>query len=442
MSKLRAALNLKAAKNKWGTILGWAMFDWANSAYALVIAVAIFPSYFLEIASDSLNVFGLQMTDSTLFAWSISFSYLVVAVLSPLLSGIADYGGKRKRFMGFFTTIGGLACISLVLFTNMQTLWIGVAGFILATIGFAGGIVFNNSYLPIITTEDKYDWASAIGFALGFLGSVMLLFVNLLVIQNYEWFGLHDTQDAVLIAFAMVGLWWIGFAQIPMRKLPDDNPQPLGDQAMKKGYQELVKVAKVVWADRSILRYLTAFFLLNAGVQAVLFLASAFAKKELEFETADLILLILVLQLVAIIGALLSAWASKCFGNRYTLIILMIIWTVVCLIAYNVYDKGTFYYLAAFVGMVMGGTQSLTRSTYAKFIPEDTEDTASFFSFYDVTDKVSTVFGTFIFGIVEQLTGNMRYSVLTLTSLFILSLILLFFFVRIRAAKVTAITTA
>ena len=168
MSKLRAALNLKAAKNKWGTILGWAMFDWANSAYALVIAVAIFPSYFLEIASDSLNVFGLQMTDSTLFAWSISFSYLVVAVLSPLLSGIADYGGKRKRFMGFFTTIGGLACISLVLFTNMQTLWIGVAGFILATIGFAGGIVFNNSYLPIITTEDKYDWASAIGFALGF----------------------------------------------------------------------------------------------------------------------------------------------------------------------------------------------------------------------------------------------------------------------------------
>ena len=220
-----------------------------------------------------------------------------------------------------------------------------------------------------------------------------------------------------------------------MKKLPDDNPQPLGNQAMKKGYHELVKVAKVVWADRSILRFLTAFFLLNAGVQAVLFLASAFAKKELLFETADLILLILVLQLVAIIGALLSALASKYLGNRYTLIILMIIWTVVCLIAYNVYDKGTFYYLAAFVGMVMGGTQSLTRSTYAKFIPEDTEDTASFFSFYDVTDKVSTVFGTFIFGIVEQLTGNMRYSVLTLTSLFILSLILLFFFVRIRAAR-------
>lgn len=409
-------------KNDPHITTGWAFFDWANSAYALVITVAIFPGYFLELTADTVNILGFRMSDSTLYAWSISLAYLIIALVSPLLSGIADYGGHKKSFLRFFTTLGALACISLLFFTGMSTLWVGVLCFILATIGFAGGIVFYNSFLPLIATEDQYDALSARGFSYGFIGSVILLIINLVVIMNYRWFGFPDGLRAVPTAFVMVGLWWIGFAQIPLRRLPEDVKVKTGENLMVKGYQELRKAMRTLSKEGNAKAFLVSFFCYNAGVQAVLFLASTFAEKELGFSTSGLIVLILILQIVAIGGAWLSSKLSKRKGNKFSLMIMLVIWTGICIVGYFVQTGLDFYFLAVAVGLVMGGVQSLSRATYAKLLPEDTPDTASFFSFYDVMDKVSTVVGTFTFGVVEQMTGGMRNSVMALAVFFIVSI--------------------
>ncbi|HAD13503.1 MAG TPA: MFS transporter [Saprospirales bacterium] len=416
---------MQQEKNNPRTINGWAFFDWANSAYALVITVAIFPGYFLELTNDSVNVLGMRMSDSTLYAWSIALAYLVIAAISPLLSGIADYGGRKKEFLRFFTTLGALACISLLFFTGMPTLWVGVLGFILATIGFAGGIVFYNAFLPIIATEDRYDDVSAKGFSYGFIGSVILLVANLIIIMNYNWFGFPDGLRAVPTAFVMVGLWWIGFSQIPLRRLPEDQPMGKMENLVGKGYQEIRKAWQNLRQDSNAVRFLIAFFCYNAGVQAVLFLASTFAEKELKFSSSGLIILVLILQIVAIGGAWSSAKLSGRKGNKFSIMLMLVIWTGVCITGYFVLTGLDFYMLAGAVGLVMGGIQSLSRSTYAKLLPENTPDTASYFSFYDVMDKVSTVVGTFTFGFVEQLTGGMRSSVMTLAVFFVVSLVVL-----------------
>ncbi len=421
-------------KNNPETIRGWAFFDWANSAYALVITVAIFPGYFGAMTPDRIPIGGTTISNSTLYSWCLSLAYLVIALVSPLLSGIADFGGRRKMFLRFFTLLGSLACISLLFFNSPEKMWVGVIGFILATIGFAGGIVFYNSYLPQIATEDQYDKVSAKGFTYGFIGSVILLIINLIIIQNPVFFGFSETMKAIPTAFVMVGLWWMGFAQIPLRRLPEDSEAELPDGIMEKGYAELRKVWGKLRHHRNTLMFLASFFCFNAGVQAVLFLASIFAEKVLGFDTADLIYLILILQIVAIGGAELFARVSGRIGNRASLFIMLFFWTGICILGARVTNGTEFYVLAAAVGLVMGGTQSLSRSTYAKYLPENTPDTASYFSFYDVTDKLSTVTGTFVFGLVELITGNMRHSVAALAVFFVVSLL---FLARTRVVRIS-----
>jgi UMF1 family MFS transporter len=307
----------------------------------------------------------------------------------------------------------------------MATLWIGVTGFILATIGFAGGIVFYNSFLPIIATEDRYDDVSAKGFSYGFIGSVILLIINLVVISNYKWFGFDAKGLAVPTAFVMVGLWWIGFSQISFRRLPQDRPSAPTEKLLSKGYHELRKVWAILRRDANTKAFLLAFFCYNAGVQAVLFLASTFADVVLGFDATKLIYLVLILQIVAIGGAWASAKLSGIKGNKFSIVAMLLVWTIVCIVGYYVQTGLDFYLLAAAVGLVMGGIQSLSRATYAKFLPENTHDTASFFSFYDVMDKVSTVVGTFTFGFVQQITGDMRDSVRAMAVFFVVSLIVM-----------------
>ncbi|MFQ5446237.1 MAG: MFS transporter, partial [Saprospiraceae bacterium] len=403
------------------TIDGWAFFDWANSAYALVITVAIFPGYFLAVTDDHFSILGIHMTDAALYAFAVSAAYLLIAMASPLLSGIADYGGRKKWFLKIFTAVGSLACISMWFFTDMETLPLGTTSFILATIGFAGGLVFYNAYLPIISTEDQYDRVSAKGFSYGYIGSVILLVTNLAIITFYEELGFAEQSIAVRLAFVMVGLWWLGFAQIPFRRLPPDASGRPQENLVRKGYLELKKVWRALQGLTMTKRFLVSFFFYNAGVQTVLFLASTFAIDELKFRATDLIILILILQLVAIFGAYLFAKISDWRGNKFSIIAMLFIWIAICAIAYIVTTKMEFYLLASAVGLVMGGIQSLSRSTYSKLIPEDTPDTTSYFSFYDVLDKVSTMMGTFGFGFV-QLTGGMRSAVLALAVFFIVGL--------------------
>ena len=294
--------------------------------------------------------------------------------------------------------------------------------------GFAGGLVFYNSYLPEIATEDMYDRISARGFAFGFIGSVLLLIVNLAMLLSPETFGLpaEDTLPA-RISFAMVGMWWIGFSQIPFRRLPKD--EPVGSDKLSTMARQGWKEIKKVWGDvknhDQIKRFLFSFFCYSMGVQTILYVAAIFAEKELSFATDELIYLILVLQVVGIAGAYFFAWVSDKKGNVYSLISMLIIWTVICILAYIVQDKQPFYFVAALVGLVMGGIQSLSRSTYSKLLPEDTPDTTSYFSFYDVLEKSAIVLGSFSFGLAELITGDIRNSILVLGSFFVISVIAL-----------------
>ncbi|MEM1357964.1 MAG: MFS transporter [Bacteroidota bacterium] len=412
------------------TMNGWALFDWANSAFALVITTAIFPPYFKAVTDETFNVVGINFSNSSFFSITISISYLIIALLSPLLSGIADVGGRRKAFLRFFTTIGGVSCLLLFFFTGMGTLWLGTIAFALGLIGFAGGLVFYNSFLPVIATQDRFDKLSARGFAMGYVGSVLLLIVNLAMVQKPGWFGLPEEGTlAVRVAFITVGLWWLIFAAISLSRLPNDERVP-GNGIMdmgRQGWEELRSVWNKVKQSIQAKRFLLAFFSYSAGVQTVIFLASFFASKELGFESSELILVVLILQIVAVGGAYLAAAVSKRYGNKTGLYFQLIIWFCICLAGYFVQGKNSFYAVAAAVGLVMGGIQSLSRSTYAKLIPTR-EDVTSYFSFYDVLEKVAIVMGTFIFAGLDLLTGSMRTSLLALSLFFALGMILLWRF--------------
>lgn len=406
-------------KNDKKTINGWALFDWANSAYALVISTAVFPPYFTGVLGDEITFAGIDAQSSTVYTLSITLAYLILALLSPLLSGMADYSGRRMFFLRVFTTIGSLACMALAFFNGISTMYIGVSAFIIATIGFAGSLVFYDSYLPLITTEDQYDRVSAKGFTYGYIGSVILLLFILMMIQFPNFFGITSPTLPAQIGFGLVGLWWLGFSQITFNRLPKDSSSSIALSSIKKGYKEIKQTFNKAKNQPSLFRFLIAFFLCMAGVQTVIYVATVFADIELGMGTGELIAIVLVIQLIGIVGAIFFAWFSNRTTNKKSLLTQICIWFFICLGAYLIQSKTPFYLLAAVVGLVMGGVQSMCRSSYSKLIPTDEDDVTSYFSFYDVVYKLAIVVGTFLFGMVNYFTGNMRYSVLVLAALFV-----------------------
>lgn len=419
-----ATHSMKTPLNDKKVINGWALFDWANSAYFLVIATAVFPTYFTNVSPKVIHFAGLEIPGSALFTYAVSFAYVILAFVSPILSGIADYSGRRKFFMRLFTTMGALSCICLFFFDRPELVWVGTIAFIISSIGAAGALVFYDSYLPQIASDDMMDKVSAKGFAYGYIGSVLLLIVCLILIIFHESLGISNATLPSRLGFVMVGLWWLGFSQITFKRLPPDRPGQ-GTFLLTKGFRELVKVWHKLKERADILRFLASFFFYNAGVQTVIYVATIFADAELHFSRDELIGTVLLLQLVAIGGAYLFAAVSTRFGNKTSLLTMITIWIVICLGAYFVQEKLQFYLLAGLVGMVLGGIQSQSRSTYGKLLEHMTDDLASYFSFYDVLYKISLVIGTFLFGFTNQLTGNMRSSVLVLSALFIISFVIL-----------------
>jgi MFS transporter, UMF1 family len=422
------------------TVRAWYMYDWANSVYSLVITTAIFPIYYKAITtgsdgSDQVNFLGITFQNSNLYSYALSFSFLIVALILPLLSGAADYTGRKKDFMKVFVWLGSISCMGLYFFTDISLLEWGIGCSIFASIGYSGSLVFYDAFLPEIVTPDRYDSTSAKGYSMGYYGSVILMIIALVLIMNFATFGFESEASATRISFLLVGLWWIGFSLTPFHILPNNtfNRNPTGN-IWTNGYKEIHTVWKSLKELPSLKRYLLAFFFYNMGVQAVMYLSTLFGTDVLHLETGDLIMVALIVQLVGALGAWTFSKLSTRKGNKFSLLVMISIWIGVCFGAYIITNKYEFFVIAFVVGMVMGGIQSLSRATYSKLIPENTMDTTSYFSFYDVTYNLSIVCGTFSYGFINQITGSMRYSALGLGVFFIIGMAAL---LNVKSSKIS-----
>jgi UMF1 family MFS transporter len=415
---------------------GWAMYDWANSVYNLVITSTVFPAYFEGITGDgnentkqdTVIFLGREFVNTSLYNYTLAFSFLIVAAILPLLSSIADYKGNKKSFLRFFMTIGSIAC-STMFFFDKNNLGLGIACMIFACIGSWAGLVFYNSYLPEIAAHKDRDRISAKGFAFGYIGSVILQLVSFVLILKFSFWGITEGK-ASQISFLLVGAWWFSFGNFSLNRLPPSVPAGESNQKnfLSNGYRELKKVAGQLIHQPVLKRFLLSFFFISMGVQTVMLAATLYGKSELQIETTSLIIAILIIQLIAIPGAFAIAKLSEKTSNLFALTVCIFVWIGICIGAYFIPAKNAmaFYSLAVVVGFVMGGIQSLCRSTYAKLMPE-TRDTASYFSFYDVTEKIAIVIGMFSFGFINELTGSQRFSVLALMVFFIVALAFLLF---------------
>ena len=409
----------------------WAFYDWANSVYSLVIASAVFPIFYDAIFAlkgiETLNVFGIEWKSSSLIFGTTALAFSIVALISPLLSGVADFLGNKKFFLKFFCYLGAFSTMGLYFF-NVDHIFIGLTLYLLALIGFWGSLVFYNSYLPDVAFPEQHDKISARGFSMGYIGSVLLLVICLGLILSQE--GDEAQVQMMQFSFVLTGLWWIGFSQYTYKYLPKGNKSEgqLSKTIFYQGFRELKAIWKEMHHHPRLKSYLIAFFIYSMGVQTVMLAASYFGTDELDWGTTDktvgLILSILFIQLVAVAGALLTSRLSARIGNIKALIIINCIWICICAWAFFVFTPIQFYITAAFVGLVMGGVQSLSRSTYAKFLPE-TEDTTSYFSFYDVAEKIGIVIGMIMFLAMQEFTNSMRYSIIFLILFFGIGVLLL-----------------
>jgi UMF1 family MFS transporter len=419
-------------------INGWAMYDWANSVYNLVITSTIFPAYFEAITgdgndattNDTVYFLGREFVNTALYNYSLAFAMLIVAIISPLLSSIADYKGNKKSFLNFFLILGSISCIGLFFFRDDNSLLIGIICSITACVGFWASLVYYNSYLPEIAAPQDRDRVSAKGFTYGYIGSVILQLICFVLVLKHDLFGFTEGKGSQY-SFLLVGIWWWGFGQFALSRLPKSTPAGSGDlehHILSKGYRELSKVWNQLTQLKVLKRFLFAFFFYNMGVQTVMLAATLYGKSELGIPTTNLIIAILIIQLIAIPGAYAISRLSEKIGNFKAIMICIAVWVGICIAAYYLRAKQItkFYILAAVVGFVMGGIQSLSRSTYSKLMPV-TKDTASFFSFYDVTEKIGIVIGMFSFGLFTEITKSQRSSVLALMVYFIIGFILLLF---------------
>jgi len=413
-------------------IRSWAMFDWANSAYNLVITSTIFPIYYIVITSakntgkDTVSFFGLEVINTVLSNYALAFAYLVMVLLLPFLSSYADANGKKMQVMKVFTYLGAIACMGLFFF-KISTLEWGILCFTLAAMGYIGGVAINNSYLPVIATPDQQDRVSAKGFAYGYIGCVTIQLICFVFVLKPEWFNIQDATFPARLSFLLVGLWWLGFSMIPFRKLPNNKPSEHshGIHLFTRVRTEFQSVWSQIKDNKAVKRFLPAYFFNSVGVQTIMVVATMFGQKELELEQDSLIITIILIQLVAIVGAYLMSFLAKRLGNIVVLMIVTSLWVGICISAYYLSTEIQFYSLAFMVGLLMGGIQSLSRSTYSKLLPTNMEDTTAMFSFYDITEKLGIVLGLIVFGLIEQITFNIRLSAVSLSFFFILGFILL-----------------
>ena len=406
----------------------WTFYDWANSVYPLVISSAIFPVFYEGYVDSNVIFFGFEFINTALITILSSAYFLLLVLILPILSGIADAFSNKKAFMRFFCYMGSISC-ALLSFFNKDHLEISMLFFVMTGIGFWSSLVFYNAFLPEIAEKEDHDSLSARGFSMGYMGSVILLLICLVLI-----FTSPEEQRSIYtrICFALTGFWWFGFSHITFRKLPNGNKVNVKDKSTySKGVIELKKVWQYIKKTKRLKRFIYSFFVYSMAVQTIMLVAVYFGTEEINWGSGanaklGLIISILLIQLIAVPGAIFLSRLSKLKGNLYALKLSVFIWILLCFSAFLVYKPIHFYFIAGFVGLVMGGIQSLSRSTFSKFLPKNTKDTSSFFSFYDISEKLGIVIGMFSYGFIHQITGSMRNSIVALVVFFVAGLVLLF----------------
>lgn len=475
-------------KNNPKIMRAWAFYDWANSVYSLVITSTIFPIYYTILTTNfnkkvfvpeaneyqevpvrhMIGIFGDSYEPDAVLSFSYAISFFLVVLLSPFLSSLADSIGNKKSFLQFFCYLGATSCMGLAMFTGMNNIFLGLLFSITASVGFWGSLVFYNSFLPDIATPEKQDALSARGFIFGYVGSVVLLIICLYLIQGI-------TEDPkvrnilIRVTFLITGAWWFGFSQYTFKHLPQfgnvkdklpkdlvllnhknilknyeeqggffevlkDNINFYADVA-KESFRELFRVGNRLFTNKNLKFFLFSYFFYSIGMQTIFLMATPFGSTVIFPKNDDkykLIITILVIQVIAILGAFLFSRLSKKIGNKNVISIAIIIWIGCCLSAFlmkkeNPNLQNQFYILAGLIGLVMGGLQSMSRSTYSKLLPENSQENTTFFSFYDVLEKIAIIFGMLIFSVMIQKFGNMQYAFIFMSVFFGLGLILIRF---------------
>ena len=428
-----------AMKGSKRLLNAWAFYDWATSVYNLTISSAVFPIYYgalFRMANvETVEVFGREIERAPLIGYVSSLSFICIALITPLISGVADYLGNKRVFLKFFTYLGAFGCIGLYWFSLEHIYW-SLLCYMFGLIGSWVSFAIYNSYLPDVAYPEQQDRLSAKGFSFGYVGSVLLLCLNLWMVMVPETFGFSDSEGlpaavkAMKVSFVTVGIWWMAFSQITFLNLPKGYKKE-GERShiIFNGFQELKKVWGQLGRETRLKRYLGAFFVYSMAVQTIMLIAAYFGEQEIAWGSDEkrqigLIASILLIQLLAIIGAYVIAWCATVYGNIRTLVVVNILWMFLCVYAYFMVTPMDFYIGASLVGLVMGGIQALSRSTYSKYLPETT-DTTSFFSFYDVAEKIGIIIGTFLFGYIVEVTGDMRFSALFFGVFFVVGAFLL-----------------
>lgn len=500
---------MKQIKNNPQIMRAWAVYDWANSVYSLVITSTIFPIYYAIITTiyqkdeyvaetgqwikvpvrHTINFFGREYESDAVYGYSLTVSFFIVVILTPILSSLADIIGNKKSFLQFFCYLGATSCMGLALFINMDTVYLGLLFSIMASIGFWGSLVFYNSFLPDIATKDKQDALSARGYVYGYIGSVVLVIICLAIIQVLA----QNAKEAKMytrISFLLTGAWWFFFSQYTFRYLPKfgevkgELPKDLvllnfknifkshsesGGwfyvlkrniqfyiELVKESFRELYKVGRQLFQTPNLKFFLSSFFFYSVGMQTIFLMATLFGKSEINLDEGKLIATLLLIQIEAIIGAVIFSRLSSKIGNKNVISITVFLWIVVCIWAYflnksNPNVEYHFYSVAGLVGLVMGGLQAMSRSTYSRLLPENSMDNTTYFSFYDVLEKLAIMIGAFIFSfIIDNYTGireffaqidvalpsasGMRFAAFFMALFFLLGLILIRF-VKVKVSE-------
>jgi UMF1 family MFS transporter len=410
------------------TIFGWCMYDWANSAFATTILAAVLPIYFVSIVPEggvdiSILGFTFHAFATPLWSFSITIAMVIVALSAPVLGAIADYSRAKRQFLIFYTYLGAVFTALLVTVGYGDYLRASLF-FIIALIGFAGGMVFYNAFLPEIAPEGEREYVSGKGFAFGYLGGGILLLLNLLMIEKHGWFGIPDAAWGARLSFLTVGVWW-GLFAIPTFRFVRDRKDKVAAKVryIRHGFKTLADTFRKMRRFTELVKFLISFLIYNDGVQTVIVMAAIFGREELGFEASTLIGCLLMVQIIGFPAALFMGRLAQWIGEKRTIYLCLIVYCIIVIYGFFMSQPWEFWVLGFLVGLVQGGSQAISRSLYSSLLPVG--HSAEFFGFFAIANRFASIFGPLIFGLVAVLTGSIRNSILAIIVFFIVGFLIL-----------------